>query len=345
MQRVDFRSDTVTHPTPKMREAMASARVGDDVYGDDPTTNELEQLSAQLLGKEAAILVPSGTMGNLASVLAHCARGDEVIMGNQGHTFLYEAGGIAALGGVHPHTLPNQPDGTLDLAQVRTAIRDVDIHYPPTTLLILENTQNACGGVAIPPEYIDQAGELAHQNGMKLHIDGARLFNAAVKLGVAPADLVRNADSVTFCLSKSLCCPIGSIICGSETFITRVRRIRKMLGGGMRQTGIIAAAGIIALNEMIDRLAEDHQRARLLADGLSRIPAVNLLPGTPQTNMVYFNLTEDSPISGEQLTRALAAENILVGGHGTTFRLVTHYWIDDAAVERTIKLIGQFLTR
>ncbi|MEE4194165.1 MAG: GntG family PLP-dependent aldolase, partial [Anaerolineae bacterium] len=247
MKHIDYRSDTVTHPTPNMIKAMASAPLGDDVYGDDPTVNLLEERSAELFRKEAAIFVPSGTMGNLASILAHCDRGDEVIMGTKGHTFLYEAGGIAALGGIHTHTIPNQRDGTLALADIEAAIRPDDIHAPISKLLIIENTQNACGGVAIGANYMNAAADLAHQHGLLVHVDGARIFNAAVALGIPAAGLTEEADSLTFCLSKGLCCPAGAMILGKQAFIHKVRRVRKMLGGGMRQVGVLAAAGLVAL--------------------------------------------------------------------------------------------------
>jgi threonine aldolase len=344
MQTIDYRSDTVTHPTPAMFEAMRKAPLGDDVYGEDPTVNELQRKSAEMLGKETAIFVPSGTMGNLAAVLAHCGRGDEVIMGTKAHTFLFEAGGIAALGGIHPHTLPNQLDGTLALVDIENAIRSVDIHYPPSRLLILENTQNACGGYAISAEYTQSAADLVHKHGLKLHIDGARIFNAAVKLGVDVKALTAPADSVTFCLSKSLCCPVGAIIAGEAAFIERTRHMRKMLGGGMRQAGVLAAAGLVALDSMIERLAEDHARAVALAEGLATIPTINLYPGTPETNMVYFRLAEDAPMQTEALVKSFAAEGIRIGGHGDEFRLVTHYWIDDAAVEKTINLFKRCLS-
>lgn len=343
MKTIDYRSDTVTHPTSRMVEAMSNAPLGDDVYGEDPTVNELERKSAEMLGKEAGLFVASGTMGNLASVLAHCGRGDEVIMGTKGHTFLYEAGGIAALGGIHPHTIPNQPDGTLALSDIEQAVRADDIHYPPSRLLILENTQNACGGVALTAEYTRQAAELAHQHGMKLHLDGARLFNAAVKLGVPAKALAEPTDSVTFCLSKSLCCPVGAMICGSGEFIHQVRRIRKMLGGGMRQAGVLAAAGLVALDEMVDRLAEDHARARMLATGLKEIAAIKLYPNTPHTNMVYFKLAADARMDTPALVKAFTERGVRIGGHDDEFRLVTHYWIDDAAVDATLQLFKEFL--
>jgi threonine aldolase len=338
MEYVDLRSDTVSQPTPAMREAMARAEVGDDVYGEDPTVNRLQELAAGLMGKEAGLFVPSGTMGNLASILAHCGRGDEVILGNKAHTFLFEAGGISALGGVHPCQLPNLPDGTLDLDEVRTAIRPDDPHDPITRLVALENTQNRCGGVALTAEYTRSAGELAHEHGLVLHLDGARIFNAATALGVESSELAEPADSITFCLSKGLSAPVGSVICGSREFINRALRVRKQLGGGMRQAGVLAAAGIVALEEVRPRLAEDHQRARRLAEGLSAVPGLVLDPGTPATNMVFLTLAEVVPLSAAQVAQRLQECGVKVGVvAGRRFRLVTHYWIDDKGIERAVQ--------
>ncbi len=262
MKLIDLRSDTVTQPTPEMRKAMADAEVGDDVFGEDPTINRLQELGADMMGKEAALFVPSGTMGNLAAVLTHCGRGDEVILGNKSHTYLNEAGGISALGGVHPYSIPNQPDGSLDLGAIKDAIRPEDDHYPITKLIILENTQNKCGGVPISVSYTAAVGDLAHTAGLKLHIDGARIFNAAVALGTTASQLANPADSITFCLSKGLCAPVGSLLCGSKEFIKKARRIRKQLGGGMRQAGVLAAAGIVALNQMVDRLERRSRQSK-----------------------------------------------------------------------------------
>jgi threonine aldolase len=250
-----------------MREAMARAEVGDDVFGDDPTVNRLQELAAERMGKEAGLFVASGTMGNLTAVLAHCGRGDEAILGSLSHTFLFEAGGVSALGGVHSCQIPNQPDGTLDMEMVRAAIRSDDIHFPVTRLLVLENTHNRCGGVILTDGYTRAAGELAHSNGLSLHLDGARIFNAAVALGVEARELSAPADSVTFCLSKGLSAPVGSVLCGSRDFIARARRVRKQLGGGMRQVGVLAAAGIVAIETMVDCLADDHQQALLALAG------------------------------------------------------------------------------
>ena len=343
MKTIDLRSDTVTLPTPAMREAMAHAPLGDDVYGEDPTINALEQRSAELFEKRAALFVPSGTMGNLASILAHCQRGDEVIMGNKAHTFLYEAGGISALGGIHTYTIPNQEDGSLLLDDIANAIRPDDIHAPISRLLVLENTQNACGGTVLTPEYTRQAAEIAHQHGLLVHIDGARIFNAAVAQKVPVSELTREADSVTFCLSKGLCCPAGSVIVGSQPFIDQVRRVRKMLGGGMRQAGVLAAAGLVALDEMIDRLADDHTRARHLAQALGQIKGIHILNDPPPTNMVYMRLDSDITLTDEKLIAGCAAQGIVIRGRNGVFRLVTHYWINDEAVDTTVSVIKALL--
>src|SRR5512133_239976 len=250
MNFIDLRSDTVSQPTPEMREAMANAELGDDVYGEDPTVNRLEELAAHKMGKESGLLVTSGTMGNLIAVLAHCQRGDEAIMGTMAHTFVFEQGGVSALGGVFPHTVPNQPDGTLKLDDIEAAIRGEDVHFPISKLILLENTQNRCGGVVLTPEYTRQVAGLAKKHNLMLHLDGARVFNAAAALNVDVKELTGPADSVTFCLSKALCAPVGSILCGTKDFIYRSRRLRKQLGGGMRQAGVLAAAGIIAVEKM-----------------------------------------------------------------------------------------------
>lgn len=342
MDIIDLRSDTVTRPTPAMRAAMAAAELGDDVYGEDPTTNRLQEMAAARMGKEAGLFVPSGTMGNLAAILAHCGRGDEVILGDKAHTFLYEAGGISALGGIHSRQLPNQPDGTLDLEEVRAAIRPDDPHQPVTRLIALENTHNRCGGVALSVEYTRALGELAHRHGLLLHLDGARLFNAAAALGVEASALAAPADSVSFCLSKGLCAPVGSVLCGSAGFIRRARRARKQLGGGMRQCGVLAAAGIVALESMVERLGEDHARARRLAAGLSAIPGLALDPGGPQTNMVFLSLDESLRLDAAQVAERLSRFGVRVGVVGPRrFRLVTHYWIDDEGVERAIRAFEQ----
>ena len=335
MKWIDLRSDTVTLPTEKMRQAMANAEVGDDVYGEDPTVNRLQAMAAERLGKEAGLFVASGTMSNLIAVLAHCGRGDEAIMGDCAHTFVYEGGGTAALGGVHPHTIPNQPDGTLLLEDIRHAVREDDPHFPRSRLLILENTQNKCGGLSLSRDYMLEAAAVARESRLAVHLDGARLFNAAVDQGVPAVDLVDMVDSVTFCLSKGLCAPVGSVLCGTKDFIAEAVRIRKQLGGGMRQAGILAAAGIVALEEMVDRLAEDHAHAKTLAEGLAKIEGIRLDKGSPNTNMVYIELDPALGRSAVEVARALKEMGILVGDTGPRhFRLVCHYWITDEDLPR-----------
>lgn len=343
--RLDFRSDTVTKPTPAMREAMAKAEVGDDVYREDPSVNALQEKAAALTGHEAGLFVPSGTMGNLASILAHCQRGDEIIVGKRAHTFLYEAAGAAALGGVNIQTIPNQSDGTLLLEDIESGIRPDDPHQPTTTLVSIENTHNRRNGVSISAEYTNSVADLAHKNGLKFHIDGARIFNAAVDQGVPVSQLTRQADSVTFCLSKGLSAPVGSVIVGSKEFIRKALRIRKQLGGGMRQAGILAAAGIVALDTMVDRLAEDHQNARLLAQGLAEIPGIDIDLETQHTNMVYFSLEQDVPLTLGQLHDLLAAEGLLVGGGSDRIRMVTHAWVDASSVATALEIISSTLSK
>jgi threonine aldolase len=344
MEWIDLRSDTVTMPTAEMRDAMARAEVGDDVFGDDPTVNALQEMAADLLGKEAALFVPSGTMGNLAALLAHCQRGDEVILGNKNHTFLFEAGGLSALGGIHSCQLQNQADGSLSLADIESAIRHDDPHDPISRLLCLENTHNRCGGTVQTVDTTRQMADLAHGRGLKVHLDGARLFNAAAALEVPARELAERADSVTFCLSKGLCAPVGSVLCGERDFIRRALRARKMLGGGMRQAGILAAAGIIALTKMTGRLAEDHARARRLADGLRQNPRIKLETGTPATNMVFFDLAPEVHKSVGEIEDGMRTRGILVHASGARqFRLVTHYWIEDAGVEKTVAALGDLL--
>ncbi len=340
---IDLRSDTVTRPTPSMRRAMAEAVVGDDVYGEDPTVNALEARVAALLGKEDAIYVPSGTMGNLVAVLSHCGRGDEMILGDKAHIFLYERGGAAALGGVQPRTLPNLPDGTLDLAQVADAMRDDNDHYPVSRLLALENTQNRCGGRALPSAYVDAAGALAHARGLQLHVDGARLWNAAVALGEPPARLVQAADSVSVCFSKGLGAPVGSALAGSRAFVRQARRMRKQVGGGMRQAGILAAACLVALDEMVDRLAADHANARLLAQGLAAIDGVLLDPALVQTNIVYFDL-DPSKMDAPSLSAALGERGVLINPTGSQrLRAVTNYQVSAADVETVLGAVEEVL--
>jgi threonine aldolase len=344
MEYIDLRSDTVTKPTPEMREAMAEAEVGDDVYRDDPTVIRLEELAAEMLGKEAALFVPSGTMGNLIALLVHCQRGAEVIVGNQSHIYLNEAGGMSALGGIQPCPIQNQPDGTLALNDILASIRTEDVHHPITRLICLENTQNICGGVPLTPDYTRQVGRLAQDNNLSLHIDGARIFNAAAAQSVPVKELVAPADSVMFCLSKGLAAPVGSMLLGGSKFIARARHLRKMLGGGMRQAGVIAAAGIISLEKMTKRLHHDHARAKKMADGLRRIKGLVVDENSPYTNMVYLNLAQEVSLNTQQVMMKMKDFGVLVDPENTRrFRLVTHYWIDDEAVEKTVSAFQKAL--
>lgn len=337
MNFIDLRSDTVTQPTPAMRAAMASAPVGDDVFGEDPTLNRLQEMAAEKVGKEAGLFIPSGTMGNLIALLAHCGRGDEMIVGAQSHIVFYEGGGASYLGGIHSRQVREQPDGALALEDIEALIRPEDVHQPPTRLIAIENTHNRCGGTFQSPQYIRSLADFAHARGLVVHMDGARLFNAAAAQNVDARELSGPVDSVTFCLSKGLCAPVGSVLCGSAAFIARARHIRKHLGGGMRQAGVIAAAGIVALESMVERLVEDHARARNLAEGLSEIPQIKL-DKMPPTNMVFFSLADSVRLTVEQIEAQMKERGILVEAMGKRrFRLVTHYWIDDAAVEKTVE--------
>ncbi|MDP2918935.1 MAG: low-specificity L-threonine aldolase [Dehalococcoidia bacterium] len=338
MKIIDLRSDTVTHPTPEMRRAMFEAEVGDDVYGEDPTVNKLEAMAAEKTGKEAALFITSGTMGNLTAVLTHTHHGNEIILGDGAHIFLNEVGGAAALGGVVMRTVPNDSHGRLDPADVERAIRGKNIHYPETTLLCLENTHNRCGGAILTPQYTREICGLAHRHGLKVHLDGARIFNAAVALGVPASTLAADADSVSFCISKGLSAPVGSLLCGTKEFIERARRVRKMLGGGMRQAGIIAAAGIVALETMIDRLAEDHANAKRLAAGLGNIKGISLAQETVETNIVMFDLSAELPVS--DFIAGLTAQGVKVGARGgNLFRAVTHRMISTSDIDEALARI------
>jgi threonine aldolase len=340
---IDLRSDTVTLPTPAMREAMYKAEVGDDVYGEDPTVNRLETMAAERLGKEAGLFLVSGTMANLVALLTHCGRGDEVIFGDRSHTFLFEAGGSATLGGVHHYAVPNQPDGTLRLEDIEAAIRPDNEHFARSRLVCLENTHNRCGGAVLTPEYTDAVCELAHRRGLWVHMDGARIFNAAVALGVEVRELVRDVDSVGFCLSKGLSAPVGSVLCGSADFVRQARRWRKAVGGGMRQCGVIAAAGIVALDEMVERLAEDHENARRLAEGIDTIPGIDVDPRKVQTDIVIFGVAPEY-MSAAHLTAALRERGVQMSAIGPAqIRAVTHYGIGASDVEATIGAIREVM--
>jgi threonine aldolase len=328
-----------------MREAMARAEVGDDVYGEDPTINRLEALAAEILGKEASVFVPSGTMGNLVSVLSHCGRGDEMILGDNAHIFYYEQGGSAAVGGVHPRIVPNLADGSLDLETVRDAIRGDDAHFPVTRLIAVENTHNRRGGTVLPVAYMDAIGDLAHEHGLRLHVDGARIWNAAVAEAVTPARLLEHADTVSACLSKGLAAPVGSVVAGDAEFVKRARRMRKQVGGGMRQAGVLAAAGIVALTEMIDRLAEDHENARKLARGLDETEGIGVDLASVQTNLVYFDVTHPN-VTARDLATELATAGIRINATGPRrLRAVTHYEVSAQDIDTTLAAVRAALKR
>jgi len=335
MNTIDLRSDTVTRPTAGMRKAMELAEVGDDVYGEDPTINRLQALAARMLGKEAALFVPSGTMSNLLSLLAHCARGDEYIAGQDAHIYRWEGGGGAIFGGIQPQPLDFEPDGTLDLAKVSRAVKSPDHHHAVTRLLCLENTQ---GGRVLPLDYLDRAFDCARSHGLALHLDGARLFNAAVALGVPAARIAAHFDTVSVCLSKGLGAPVGSVLCGSAELVDKAHRWRKVAGGGMRQSGILAAAGIYALEHNVERLAEDHRNARALAAGLAEVEGLWVTPA--HTNILFV-----TPPAGSAapLREALAAEGILLGG-GDNLRLVTHLDVSAQDVARTVEAFQRFFS-
>lgn len=340
-RRIDLRSDTVTLPTEAMRRAMYEAEVGDDVWGEDPTVKRLQEMAAERMGKEAALFVASGTMGNLVSLLAHCRRGDEVILGDECHIVHYEVGAAAVFGGLVYRTVPTTRFGELPLGEIAGAIRGPNVHFPPTGLVCLENTHNRCGGTVLSVDYMRQVYELAGRHHLPVHLDGARIFNAAIALGVEAREIARYADSVMFCLSKGLSAPVGSLVCGTAEFIERAHRMRKMVGGGMRQVGVIAAAGIVALQEMVDRLAEDHENARLLAEGLANIPGLAVDLETVQTNMVMFYPT-DPRWTTETLTQALWEEGVLLSCLGRTkIRAVTHYGIERQDIDEALGRIAR----
>ncbi len=341
---IDLRSDTLTHPTQSMRDAMAKAEVGDDVFQEDPTVQKLEDLAAQKTGKETALFVPSGTMGNLISVLSHCGRGDEILLGNRCHISLYEVGGVSALGGVHPRTLPNNSDGTISLDLLEKGIRHPDIHSPPTRLICLENTHNFCQGSPLTPEYMTKVGNLAKKYGLKIHLDGARIFNAAVALKIPVSKLTEKVDSVMFCLSKGLSAPVGSLVCGSEEFIARARKFRKMVGGGMRQAGHLAAAGLVALNALVDRLQQDHENAKRLASQISQMEGIEVDESKVKTNIIFFKLTG---IDGDTFIQKLEKNQIkilMTDTDACIFRAVLHREVSKQQVETVIETFKSILT-
>ena len=335
---IDLRSDTVTKPTDAMRAAMAAADVGDDVYREDPSVNRLEKCAADLLGTESAIYCTSGTQSNLLALLGHCARGDEFIVGQRAHSYKYEGGGAASLGSIHSHPLEFEPDGTLDLDSVAAAVKPDNVHFPRTTLVCLENTQD---GRVLPLDYLQAAERLADEIGLRMHLDGARVFNAAVKQDVPVRDICRHFDSIAFCLSKGLGAPVGSLLCGSNELIREARRWRKTLGGGMRQAGIIAAAGLYALENNVERLAEDHENAEALARGLRALDELDVEHTDAQTNMVFVHVGE---IDSAKLTEFLRERGILIRA-SATLRLVTHLDIGESDIERVVASFKAYLSR
>ncbi len=338
---IDLRSDTVTQPSPAMREAMAHAEVGDDVYGEDPTINRLEALAAEMVGKEAALFVPTGTMGNAIAIITHCRRGDEVIMGDRSHTYLYEVGGSARLNGSPVRVVPNLPDGSLDPERLAVAFLGSDVHEARTGLLCVENTHNMCGGRALSPAALRALTAPARQRGVPVHMDGARLFNAAVALDLPASALAAEVDSVMFCLSKGLAAPVGSMLAGTHDFIAEARRTRKLLGGGMRQAGILAAAGIIGLTEMVGRLAEDHALARRLALGLAEVSGIRIVPDTVESNILFFDVVDAGGESRNEAFANAAAEAGALFSSGDTgaIRAVTHYGVTADHIEQTLQIV------
>jgi threonine aldolase len=331
---IDLRSDTVTKPTPAMRAAMAAAEVGDDVFGDDPTVNLLQQRIAAMLGKEAALFVPTGTQSNLCALMSHCQRGDEYIVGQMAHTYRWEGGGAAVLGSIQPQPLPQGADGSLALVDIEASIKPDDAHFAITRLLALENTWS---GQVLPLDYIEQATALARRRGLATHLDGARLFNAVVASGVPVAEIARHFDSVSVCFSKGLGAPVGSALVGSRALIARAHRARKMLGGGMRQAGVLAAAALYALDHHVDRLADDHANARRLAEGLQGLAGVSV--ATPQTNMVFVDL---APEKAAGVVERLRAAGLLCTGL-YRLRLVTHLDVSADDIERAVRVLRETL--
>ncbi|MAZ59957.1 MAG: low-specificity L-threonine aldolase [Chloroflexi bacterium] len=346
MATIDLRSDTVTKPSAEMRQAMADAEVGDDVYGEDPSINKLQQKAADLLGKEAGLLMASGTMSNLVAALTHCKRGDEIIMGDQAHMFWNESAGASALAGAQLRLVPNDPQGRIDLDDLKNAIRPKgNVHMPPTTLICLENTHNRCSGGVLTPDDTKRVADIAHDAGAKVHLDGARLFNASVSLEVPPAALVQDVDDVSFCLSKALSCPVGSILCGSNEFIEGAHKWRKMVGGGMRQAGVLAAAGLVALDNMVERLADDHSNAKRLAEGLANIEGISVDPTSIQTNIVIFEVAESAG-NANDVINALADEGVLVTYPGQqSLRMVTHRHISASDIDEALSRVAKVMTQ
>ena len=344
MKVIDLRSDTKTLPTEEMRRATYKTELGDDVWGEDPTVNLLEEMAAQILDKEETLLTPSGTMSNLIAVLSHTRSGDEIILGSESHILWYERGGASALAGAIMRTVPNNENGQIEFDAIEETIRSADIHFPPTTLLCLENTHARCGGTVLTTDYTSATADLAHRYGLKVHLDGSRIFNAAIALNVPVSELVRPTDSVCFCLSKGLSAPVGSLLCGTREFIAAARKWRKTVGGSMRQAGVIAAAGIIALEKMPNRLEEDHRNAQRLAHGLAQIPGIGIHPEKVQTNIVTFTIP--AFFTGVTFIQNMGAEGVkfLLRG-GQMVRGVTHRMIEAADVDEALNRIEYALKK
>ncbi|MEM3692461.1 MAG: GntG family PLP-dependent aldolase [Candidatus Bathyarchaeia archaeon] len=340
---VDLRSDTVTLPTEEMLEAIHHAKLGDDNFGEDPTVNALEELAAKKLGKEAALLVTSGTQGNLVSLMVHARRGDEVILEADAHIYHFEVGGLSSIAGLMPRLVPGRL-GILDPRDVEEAIRPPDIHQPRTSLICIENTHNLAGGTCWPPESIKAIGDLAKDHGLAVHMDGARIFNASVALRTEARELAKPVDSVMFCLSKGLCCPAGSLVVGNEDFIEKARRVRKILGGGMRKAGVLAAPGIIALEKMVGRLAEDHENAKRLAIGLSKIPGIAIDLKRVQTNIVFFEL-ENFDLKPHEFLEALSQRGVKALAFGRRIRMVTHMGITKEDIDYALEVCEEAILK
>jgi len=343
---IDLRSDTVTLPSPEMKNFMFEAPLGDDVYGEDPSINKLQEKAKQLFDKEGALFVPSGTMANLISVLSHCERSDEFLLGDKSHIFKYEAGGTSILGGLHSHQLPNNNDGTINISDIVSSINNTDdTHYARTRLVCLENTHNICYGTAIESQYFIDVKKAITPFKLKLHIDGARIFNASTALKTSVKNLTQSADSVSFCLSKGLACPAGSLILGDLNFINKAKRLRKMLGGGMRQAGVLAAAGIYALDNMVERLDEDHNNAKQLASAISELPNIKIQTEKIATNLIFFHLQHDK-LTDNKFINELNNNNIKIDMRGNRqFRMVTHFGFTNNHIDKVIKTFKLILTK
>ena len=341
---IDLRSDTVTLPTNEMKKFIINSPLGDDVYGEDPSVNLLQKKIAKIFNKEAALFVPSGTMANLISVLTHCNRGDEVILGDKSHIFYYEAGGISAFGGVHSHQLKNYDDGTIKINDIENSIRDIgNDHFPKTKLICLENTHNACYGSAIDTDYFKDVKEIANDNNLSIHLDGARIFNAAIKLNKSVDELTKDCDTISCCLSKGLSAPVGSVILGTKNFILKAKHMRKALGGGMRQAGLIAAAGIFSLDNMINRIENDHENAKILAKQLSDIKNIEINTNQVHTNIIFIYNRHQS-ISNTKLLSTLEKNNIKIDYKGNSkFRLVTHSGFKESDIVSVVNVFKEIL--